>query len=210
MHRILLVDDHEMIRNAIKQYLVDNAKYQIVREAEHGKDAFDLLLKEAFDLVITDVHMPIAGGLELMENIRLNFPDQKVLALTMDTEPRMIRKLNNLGIDGYVLKNVRQSEFIEALDQIFDNNSKYFSSEVQQKLTELNDQENYKTLSLTLTESELEALQLIVKHTPHSQIIDELSIEPTEYRLLLDNLYKKSKCTSEQGLILFAIEKGLI
>lgn len=209
MQTILLVDDHEMIRNAIKQYLDDNPKYQIVREAENGKDAFDILLKESFDLVITDVHMPVAGGLELLENIRLNFPDQKVLALTMDTEPGMIQKLNSLGINGYVLKNVKQTEFVSALDQIF-SNGRYFSSEVQQKLIDINDQDVNKNRPLKLTVVELKILQLIVKQASNNQIMEELSLEPTDFKKVLDNLYQKSSCTSKQGLILFAIEKGLI
>lgn len=209
MYSILLVDDHEMIRNAIKQYLEENPEYQIVKEAENGKDAFNILLKESFDLVITDVHMPVAGGLELLENIRLNFPDQKVLALTMDTEPRMIRKLNALGIHGYVLKNVRQTEFVDALNNIFSNN-RYFSSEVQQQLTELQDQDIDKAQLLELSNVELAVLQLIVKQTPHEQIKASLSLGSVEFSRIKADLLKKANCTSEQGLTLFAIEKGLI
>ena len=93
MQKLLLVDDHEMIRDAIKQYLVGHSNYIIVDEALNGQEAFKKLLGNSFDLVITDVHMPLSGGLELIENIRLNFPEQKVLALTMDTDPKIIRKL---------------------------------------------------------------------------------------------------------------------
>ena len=209
MYSILLVDDHEMIRNAIKQYLDGNQQYQIVSEAENGKEAFDKLLTLSFDLVITDVHMPVAGGLELLENIRLNFPDQKVLALTMDTEPRMIRKLNALGIHGYVLKNVRQTEFIAALDNIFSNN-RYFSSEVQQQLTDFQDQDIDKAKSMEISNVELAVLQMIVKQTPHEQIMASLSLGSVEFSRIQADLFKKANCTSEQGLILFAIEKGLI
>ena len=209
MHSILLVDDHEMIRDAIKQYLNGHTYYSITAEASNGQTAFKELMNNSFDLVITDVHMPYSGGLELIENIRLNFPDQKVLALTMDNDPKIIRKLNALNIDGYVLKNIGQKEFVIALEHIF-NNTKYYSLEIRKKLSEIEEQQLLDNDSNELSPIEKKVLDLITEQAPKDAIIRNLNIEPLTLQLLIKSLYRKTNCTSEQGLILYAIENGLI
>ncbi len=208
MHKILLVDDHEMIRDAIKQYLNGNSSYSIIAEAANGQDAFNKLVKASFDLVITDVHMPLSDGLELIENIRLNFPKQKVLALTMDTDPKIIRKLNALKIDGYILKNAGHSEFLLALNLIF-NNQVYFSPEIQRKLNEMG-QESSPSDTNELSPIEKKVLGLMIEELPQEEISRTLNIEHHTLQLLIKSLYRKCNCKNEHGLLLFAIEKGLI
>ncbi|MEQ8580679.1 MAG: response regulator transcription factor [Marinoscillum sp.] len=207
---ILLVDDHAMIRIAIKEYLKGSSEFNIVAEAENGKEAFDILLSQPFDLVITDINMPVVSGLELIENIKLNFPDQLVLALTMDVSEKTIRKLYALGVSGYVVKNVGQREFIEALQQIFDH-KKYFSDEVFKKISEIRDQSiAAQSGTKSLSEMEQQILKLLSKHTPSRLIADKLNISPLTTELLIKNLYRKAECKSIPGLILYGIENGMI
>lgn len=209
MQKIILVDDHEMIRDAIKQYLNGHTLYSIESEASNGQDAFNTLLKTSFDLVITDVHMPLSSGLELIENIRLNFSDQKVLALTMDTDPKIIRKLNALNINGYILKNAGQKEFLKSLDLIF-NNQIYYSPEIQQKLNEIKGQNKSIDDSNELSTIEKKVLRLIIEQSSHDEIIKSLDIESRTLELLIKSLYRKCNCKNEHGLLLFAIDHGLI
>ncbi len=209
MYNILLVDDHEMIRDAIRQYLTDHPKYTIKAEATDGQEAFKALMGSSFDLVITDVHMPLSTGLELIENIRLNFPDQKVLALTMDNDPKTIRKLNKLNIDGYILKNSGQKELIIALDHI-SNHQKYYSAEIKKRIDEIEAQNALHRDVVELSPMEKDTLRLIIQQKPQDEISSSLHIQPSDLQLVIKSLYQKTKCTSEQGLIFYSIEKGLI
>lgn len=212
MKKILLVDDHEMIREAIKHYLDGVEEFQITAEAENGKVAFQLMLERAFDLVITDINMPVVNGLELVENIRLNFPGQLILALTMEASYASIKKLSALGVQGYVLKNVRQEEFVWAIQQIF-SHQPYFSQEIRKELDSIKDAEMNrlsKNAHKSLSEIEQRVLKLLMNHALQAEISRELNISPRVLDLLLKNLYRKANCKSIPGLIIYGIEKGLI
>lgn len=208
---ILLVDDHAMIRDAVKQYLKGNKDFKIEAEAENGKQAFDLLMSRKFDLVITDINMPVSNGLELIENIRLNFKGQLVLALTMDISPSNIRKLNALDIQGYVLKNVSPKEFVSAISQIF-HHKKYFSNEVAKELNNLQRRESLKLAARQdrkMSEIERKVLEQLMVHKGHREISDSLGLSNSVLDRLIKNLYQKANCKSLPGLIVYGFENGL-
>lgn len=119
MKEILIVEDHLLIREAIKIYLNKSEKYKVLGEAENGTQAFECIANQSFDLILTDLNMPITGGIELIEDIRLNFPNQLVATLSMDYDDMTIRKLFSKGVHGFFVKNVTQKNFLNGLDQIF-------------------------------------------------------------------------------------------
>ncbi|MEQ9305188.1 MAG: response regulator transcription factor [Marinoscillum sp.] len=205
---ILLVDDHKMIRDAIKQYLYDVERYVVTAEATNGQEAFEMIQQKKFDLVVTDINMPISDGLELVQNIRLNFESQLILALTMDISVVNIKKLYKLGVQGYVLKNVSPNDFIAAIDQLF-HHKKYYSKEITDELKKVR-RKDASFADSNLSKIECEVLKHLMLHTPNETICKELKLAPKVLDLLIKNLYKKSQCNSIPGLIVFGIENGLI
>lgn len=151
MKEILLVDDHAMIRDAIKQYLSKNKEFKIVDEAGNGNVAIELMRKRQYDLVITDLSMPECNGTELIKIIKEEFPDQAVIVLSMDYDSHTVNRLVKLGIKGYLFKNVPKDEFIEAL-KIVSKGGLYFSKKVAEKINILNLNrqviDKFKTMSL--------------------------------------------------------------
>ncbi|MEQ8554027.1 MAG: response regulator transcription factor [Cyclobacteriaceae bacterium] len=103
MKEILLVDDHAMIREAIKLYLFGNKEFRVVDEAENGKEALEYLEKRSYDLVITDLNMPELSGMGLVNRIKTDFPDQSVIVLSMDYSSNTIKGLIAAGVKGYVV-----------------------------------------------------------------------------------------------------------
>ncbi len=132
MKEILLVDDHAMIREAIKMYLHDSKEFVITGEAENGKEAYELLCSKYYDLVITDLRMPEMNGENLIKRIRSTRCNQKVMTLSMDNDPNKIKELIKMGVKGHLMKNVRKEEFINSL-QVVSMGGNYFSDYILHK-----------------------------------------------------------------------------
>ncbi|MEQ9219833.1 MAG: response regulator transcription factor [Cyclobacteriaceae bacterium] len=134
MKEILLVDDHAMIREAIKHYLLGNKEFRVVDEAENGKEALEYLEKRSYDLVITDLSMPELSGMGLVNRIKTDFPDQSVVVLSIDYSSNTIKGLIAAGVKGYVFKNISKKDFIRSL-QVVTMGGNYFSDKLALRST---------------------------------------------------------------------------
>ena len=127
--KILIVDDHEMIRDGLKSLLEDQELIESIKEAENGKIALRHLDNNEFDVIIMDISMPVMDGIEATQHIVKKFPAVKVLALTMHDEESHIVNMLQAGASGYILKKTGKSELLEALETVAAGES-YFSREV--------------------------------------------------------------------------------
>ena len=112
---LFLVDDHKMIREGLKSFLVDTPGFNIVGEAEDGQDCLDQLEEITPDIVLTDLNMPVMDGLELTKQIGKQYPGIKVIALTMMGESQHIKQMLAEGALGYLLKNCGEEELVSAI-----------------------------------------------------------------------------------------------
>ncbi|MFY0600086.1 MAG: response regulator transcription factor [Cyclobacteriaceae bacterium] len=207
---ILLIDDHVMIREAIKQFLKDTPEYVITAEAENGKQALDLIKKRSFDLIITDINMPVMSGIELMENIRLNFPKQLVLVISMHDDENSVKKMVGLGARGYLLKNSKKEIFINAIEALF-NGKKYYPIEIRQRLESIiRKQKTRKQTSRVLSPIEEKVLQVIWENEGKNIAAGRLRMTIKEVDNVLNQLFLKTNCNSIPGLTVYALEQGLI
>lgn len=211
MKRILLVDDHSMIRDALKQYLDQHPTYKVVREAENGKEALSILRKETFDLIITDINMPVMNGVEFVENLKLNYPNIPILVISMQDDERSIKRMVSLGAKGFIMKNSKREEFIKALDQIVAGKS-YFSTEIVKKIKSLIQRRNDNPIlnGQKLTSAEIELLKLLIKRVKPQKACEKLRITPQTFESLTKQILKKTNCKGIPGLILYAIEHDLL
>ncbi|WP_048826551.1 response regulator transcription factor [Hymenobacter sp. DG25B] len=115
MIRIMLVDDHALIRDAIRSLLEGEVNFQLVGEAANGQQALDLLAETPTNIVLMDVNMPVMGGEEATEIICANFPKTKVLILSMLNNKEFVRRLMDAGASGYILKNAGKAEIVLAI-----------------------------------------------------------------------------------------------
>lgn len=212
MLKILLVDDHEIIRDAIRAYFAENEEMEVTAEAGNGKEALDLLATQQFDLVLTDINMPEMDGLAMMEELRNTHPAQKVLVLSMFSDSFQIKKMIELGANGYVLKNVSKKELFEAVREVTGGND-YFSKEVYEVLIRNIANRPAKkrlTVETKLSEREKEVLVLITQELTNKEIADKLFISTRTVETHKRNLLEKTGCKNVAGLVMYAVERQLV
>lgn len=209
---ILLVDDHKIIRDGLKLYFEDSDKYTVASEAENGEQALKILENESFDLVITDISMPVMDGITLTQKIKERNPEQKIMALTMMGENQHIKHMLSAGVNGYILKNSDKSEILKAIDTIT-NGDNYYSNEVTRiimdSMTGKKKPQQRLTLETPLTSREKEVLKLIVKEFSNQEIADALFISTRTVDAHKRNLLEKTGCKNVAGLVVYALEHNI-
>jgi two-component system response regulator NreC len=215
--KILVVDDHQLVLDGLSSIVKELADFEIMATAHNGKEALDIASSLKPDIILMDIDMPIMNGLEAMRRIKKENERQKVIILTMHNEPALIKKVMDLGADGYVLKNADRREFYNALCAVAEGKS-YFSSEVThsllnpEKASKLNHFDvNPDSIQLAkLTEREVDVLKLIAQGFSNKEIGEKLFISHRTVDTHRTNLMKKLDAHSIAGLIKFAIKNGMV
>jgi DNA-binding NarL/FixJ family response regulator len=132
---VLIADDHGIVREGLRRLLESELDIKVCAEASDGREALEMVKKHEPSLVILDITMPRLGGLEALERLRAEHPVVKVILLSMHGDPQFIRSAATLGVDGYVLKNGRASEVIDAVRAVMKGGS-YFSPPVAREIVE--------------------------------------------------------------------------
>ncbi|MEQ8907844.1 MAG: response regulator transcription factor [Vicingaceae bacterium] len=214
--KILVVDDHQLVLDGLSSIVKDLDDFEILAAAHNGKEALDITKALKPDIILMDIDMPVMNGLEAMRRIKEENPKQAVIMLTMHNEASLIKKVMDIGADGYVLKNADRTEFYSALCAVSKGKS-YFSSEVTQAL--LNPEKNGATafnvspdtIQLSkLTEREIDVLKLIAEGLSNKEIGEKLYISHRTVDTHRTNLMKKLDAHNIAGLIKFAIKNGMV
>lgn len=130
MKDILLVDDFEMIREAIIDYLEEEDNFKVTGQAENGARALEELEKKHYDLLLTDISMPEMDGIKLLREVNEKYPELKILVLTMYHDQDIIRKCLQCNINGYMAKNSEREKVIKAINLVLDG-EKYWDDAVE-------------------------------------------------------------------------------
>lgn len=183
MIKIILVDDHQIVRDGIKNLLESNHEYSVIAEAEEVEEALKLLAKLTPDFLITDISLSNSSGIELAKRARILYPDLPILVLSMHTSFDYINESLNVGASGYLLKDCTKHELFEAITKIM-KREVYLSKSASQVLMNkaLNKSAAYaininsvKEDSL-LTRRELEILKLISDGLTNKEIALKLNL----------------------------------
>lgn len=213
--RILIVDDHPMIRHGIKSLLNDEENISLIDEASDGKEAIEILSKTPYDLIIMDIKMPEMNGIEATEHIHKNFPDTKILAISMYDEQRYIVKMLQAGALGYILKNTGKQELLNAIDTVMRGES-YFSQEVSSiMMSQFMSRKgsgfaDVAKPEVPLTKRETEIIRLISEELTNSEIADKLGISPRTVDTHRRNLLQKLDVKNTAGLVKYALQHHLL
>lgn len=209
---ILIADDHQMIIDGIKSMLQNENKYVIAAEANDGQAAFAQIESrpDAFQLLLTDISMPLMTGTELCKMVKAKYPHIKVLILSMYNSISVVKEALAAEADGYILKNTGRDEFLTALHRISED-STYFSQDVLPIIYQQYQKEKKQDDALpNLSAREKEILALIVKELTSEEIARKLFISKKTVDTHRAHLLEKCNLKSTIGLVKFAIKNGLV
>ena len=208
---IIIADDHQMVIDGIKSMLLHDTTYQIIAEANNGQAAYELITANAqnFQLLITDISMPLLTGPQLCKMIKNQYPHIQVLILSMYNNVPAVKEAVMAEADGYILKNAGRTELLQALHRI-SNGGTYFSQDIVPIIYNQYNKQKVQDEQLSqLTAREKEVLSLIVKEYTSEEIADKLCISKKTIDNHRQHLLEKTNCKSTVGLVKFAIKSGL-
>lgn len=209
--KILVVDDHKMIRDGISSLLHDEVEYKVVAEASDGIEALKELEKNKIDIAIVDINMPNMNGIDCTKAITEKYEETRVIALTMHNEEIYLTKMIEAGAVGYILKNLGKKELLNALNAVVEGKH-YYSPEITLAvIKELTAPKAPKgqDQKVELTIRELEVLELIVKENSNQEIAEKLSISKRTVDAHRRNLLDKTGARNTAGLVKYSIANKL-
>ena len=206
--RLLLADDHPLIREGFRSLLNKNERFEIVGIAENGKELIELAGKELPDIILSDISMPVMNGMDAIEQIGNLYPSIKSVVLTMHEEREYIINALKIGVQGYIIKNVERFDLEKAIITIFEG-GKYFSPIVTNILAESVARPEPPAIS-ELTPREKEVLELVAQGHSTKQIADKLGIGTRTVESHRVNMLKKMKVNNTAELVRKAIEMKIL
>ena len=212
--RVLLADDHTLVRSGIATLLQSSKDIQIVGEAEDGDEAIRKTGELQPDVVVIDLSMPKLSGIEATKILKRKYPDTKVLVLTMHENEEYVFQILKSGASGYVLKSAGKEELSAAI-RAAAKGEKFFSPRISQLMAEgyvrRVDQEagGSQQPEVPLTRREREILSLVVRGMTNQQIADQLYISPRTVDTHRTNIMQKLDIHDVANLVRYAMEHGI-
>ncbi|MFH1086936.1 MAG: response regulator transcription factor [Chloroflexota bacterium] len=210
--RILLADDHVMVREGTRRILEREPDLLVVAEASNGREAVELTQRERPNVVIMDISMPVMNGIEATKEIKRLAPETAVLVLTAYDDDEYVFAILEAGAAGYLLKNARGSEVIEAVRLVWGGESVLHPS-VAKKVVQhvaLSHGARLEPSNEDLTEREHEVLRLAAQGLSNREIAQALVVSPRTVQSHLANIFGKLKVGSRTEAVMVGLRRGLI
>jgi two-component system, NarL family, response regulator NreC len=211
--RIVLADDHTIVRRGLRLVLERQPDFAVVAEASNGREAVDVVLRESPDVAIVDIAMPLLNGIEAAKRISEERPKTAVVILSMHSDEGYILKALRAGARGYLLKDSAETDLIQAIRAVCGGKA-FFSPAVSKVLADdylrQIQQQGVEDPYELLTARERELLQLIVELKSTKDIAALLGVSPHTVDTHRGNLMQKLNVHSIPELILYAVRKGVI
>jgi len=212
---IILVDDHQLVRDGIKSLLSDNSNIKIIGEAQSAYEFFDLLKINEPDIVLLDISLPTMSGIEIAKILTTDFPKIKKLMLSMYTSEDFIFNSLRAGINGYLPKNTTREELLMAINEVNIGNE-YFSKGISDTILKSyvksakygNSVSDGKLSNLTTREHEI--LLYVVEGMNNKSIADKLNISIRTVETHKTSIMRKLNLSSTVDLVKFAIKHNII
>jgi DNA-binding NarL/FixJ family response regulator len=209
--RIVIADDHELLRSGFQVLLRKQNQVEIVAEAEDGMDLLNKVREHRPDVVVTDIQMPVMDGIEATRILASEFPETGVIALTMFNEDSMIVDMMESGAKGYLLKNTNKNELIDAIKAVY-NGGTYFCAATTTKMAKLIGKAKFNpyrnTPEVKFTEKEMELLLLVCEGLQNKEIADRMNISIRTVEGYRIKLFEKTNTKHVAGLVIYAIKRG--
>lgn len=209
--RVLIVDDHVVVRSGIRMLLDAEPDIEVVGEASDGSEALDLVQHLQPHVVLMDIAMPVINGLDATRKIKRDWPDINVLVLTMHRSEEYFYEVLKSGGSGYILKAADSNDLVNAV-RIVSRGEIFLNPSLAQRLVKdyLNLLETGADHKVQLSPRESEIFELLVKGYSNKEIADKLVLSPSTVYTHKNNLMKKLGLSSRRELIQYASDLGIL
>jgi DNA-binding NarL/FixJ family response regulator len=208
--KVLIVDDHAVVRRGLQQILADTFDKPIIGEATNAEQALELIRKESWDVVVLDISMPGRSGLDAMKEIKKERPKLPVLVLSIHPEDQYATRVLTAGASGYLTKESAPDELVKAINKVL-SGGKYVSTDLAERLAEdLQKEADGAPPHKRLSDREYEVLILIASGNTVSEIADKFSLSIKTISTYRARILEKTGLNSNADLVRYAITHGLI
>jgi DNA-binding NarL/FixJ family response regulator len=208
--KVLLVDDHELVRQGIAAMLSAAGDVQIVGNARSGREALEVARRELPDIVLMDVKMPDMDGLEATRKIKEERPRTAVIMLTMHDNPTYLRDAVRAGAAGYLLKDVSKDELIDAIRQVATGGAFIESQMLKGMLSEMKPSGQAAPAAKNLTKRESEILSLVAEGMSNREIAEKLVLSPETVKSHVAAILEKLNVSDRTQAAIYAVRHGLV
>ena len=209
MIKVLIVDDHPIVRQGMKQILEETADIRATEEAGNWKEALKLVQEKGFDVVLLDIAMPGLSGMEVLKQLKTMRPKLPVLILSMYTEEQYGARVLRAGASGYLTKQSAPDELVAAIRRVCQG-LKYISPSLADRLTEYLDKDSSRPPLETLSDREYEVMLAIASGKTIKKIADEMLLSIKTVSTYHSRILTKMQMKSDAELIRFALENRLV
>jgi DNA-binding NarL/FixJ family response regulator len=207
MIRILIVDDHAIVREGLKQIVAEESDMKVTGEAANANDVFSTISKSSFDIAILDINMPGKSGLDLLKDLKAQYPKLPVLILSMYAEEQYGIRALKAGASGYLRKASAPDELVEAIRKIM-SGGKYISQALAEKL--VNTIDSYDKLPHeSLSDREYEVMCKIATGESAEEIAEDLSISVHTFYTYRNRILEKMNMKSNVELTKYVLNNKL-
>lgn len=216
--KIVLTEDHKILRSGIKSLLEDEDDIEIVAEASNGIELLELFQNGTINanevLLITDINMPGVNGIDLIPGLLQSYPNLKTLVLSMFSNEKYVLKAFKAGANGYMLKNVGSDELLFGIRQIVKNGNRYICTELSMELLDRQLGRSYVLTDdlpeVDLSKREMEILSLIAEGFTNQEIADKIFTSKRTVEGHRQNLIDKTRSRNSAALIRYAVLRGIV
>jgi DNA-binding NarL/FixJ family response regulator len=208
MLRILIADDHEVVRFGVRQILETQANWEVVAEASDGKEAVSRAIETKPDICIVDHSLPLMNGLEVTRQIRARVPKSEILIFTMHDNEKLVQELLQAGAKGYLLKSDAKTHLIEAVTSLA-NHRPFFTQKVSEALLDVYLTRLERTVS-AITSRQRTVVQLIAEGHTNKEVARVLNISLKTAETHRATIMRKLQVHSSADLVRYAIRNKII
>lgn len=205
--KVLVVDDHELVRAGMRRLLEENPQIEAIFEANSGEEALQLTATQTFDLVLMDIKLPGISGLEASDRMLSITPESRIIMVTANLDGRQIRKLLNSGVRGYVSKG-SSAEEMDAAIRVVMSGEQYLSPDVAQQVAMETIKGDTEDPFNKLTSREFEIIKMLLRGLRNRQISEELHISDKTVSTHRTRAYEKLGIKTTAELVRLAMQHG--
>jgi two-component system invasion response regulator UvrY len=209
MYKILIADDHAVVRKGLKQILTETSDMIAAGEASTGQEVLDMLMKNEYDVVILDISMPGRSGLDIMKDLKNMKSSIPVLVLSIHPEEQYAVRALKAGASGYLTKESAPDELVVAVRKVAQG-GKYVTTSLAEKLAFDLGKANEKPLHETLSDREFQVMCMIGSGKPVKEIAEELCLSIKTISTYRSRILEKTKMKNNAEITRYAIKNGLV
>lgn len=210
---LVIADDHEIFRDGLALMLSRQPHIKLLGQAEDGKELLQLVQEKNPDLVLTDIKMPRMDGVQAAKQLRQQFPDVRIIALSMYDEENLIVDMLEAGAKGYLLKNADKQEILDAIESVYEDKvfyCRHTSAKLASMIVKSKFNPHKKAEQVVFTDRETEIIKLICRQHTAQEIGDQLYLSKRTVEGYRTKILEKMNVKNTAGVVVYALKHELI